>query len=147
MSDAAPAQTYENHARFVPLFHFLVLPVLLLNVIFAALRFLSGPDLGSIFGIALAIALLLLGLYARFFALQVQDRLIRLEMRWRLAEVLSTELNRRFDELTRDQLIALRFAGDHEIADLMLEVLEEDEHDRRVIKKRINDWQPDTWRA
>lgn len=147
MSDAAPAQTFANHARYVPLFHFFVLPVLLLNVLFSVFALLQQHDLGAIVGLLLAAALLLLGFYARFFALVVQDRLIRLEMRWRLAEVLPTDLFRRFDELSRDQLIALRFAGDHEVVDLMLAVLEEDEHDRSRIKQRIKDWQADHWRA
>ena len=76
-----------------------------------------------------------------------QDRVIRLEMRLRLKEVLSGDLRGRILELTPSQLIGLRFASDAELPDLVREVLANGIQDREVIKRKIRDWQADHLRA
>ena len=92
-------------------------------------------------------ALLGLFLYGRLFALPVQDRVIRLEMRLRLQQVLPDDLKSRVHDLSRDQLVALRFAGDAEMPELVRSVLSEAITDREEIKKRIKEWQPDHLRV
>jgi len=94
-------------------------------------------------GIALAIMFLL----ARVFALTVQDRVIRLEMRLRLRELLPPDLQPRIHELTRHQLVALRFASDVELPVLTRRVLDEHLDDRKAIKQLIQSWQADHLRA
>ena len=92
---------------------------------------------------------ILLGLicwYARGFPLVVQNRVIRLEERLRLERLLP-ELRGRTDELTADQLIALRFASDAELPALTRRVLDEHIHDQDVIKKQIQGWRADHLRA
>jgi hypothetical protein len=93
------------------------------------------------------VALLLLALYARTFALTVQDRVIRLEMQLRLQNLLPADLHPRIPEFTTSQLVALRFASDSELPDLARKVLAEKLSERKAIKQLIRDWQPDNLRA
>lgn len=88
-------QSFENHARFVPAFHFFILPVFLLNVFWSIYRLIQSFSVESARSLLLALAFLLLALYARMFALTVQDRLIRLEMRLRMQQLLPQELRPR----------------------------------------------------
>jgi hypothetical protein len=97
--------------------------------------------------VLLAIAFLILILYARMFTLTVQDRVIRLEMRLRLERLLPMDLRSRIPEFTAPQLISLRFAGDEELAVLARQVLDEKLSDRKSIKRRIKNWQADFLRA
>lgn len=95
----------------------------------------------------LALAFFLLAFYARTFALLVQDRLIRLEMRLRMLQFLPQELRPRIPDFTVDQMVALRFASDAELPGLSKKVLDEKFADRAAIKKMIQNWQPDLVRA
>lgn len=140
-------QNFENHARFYPPFHFFVAPVLLLNVIWSIVRVIRGLSFGTIASLLVAVALFLLAYVARTMALTVQDRVIRLEMRLRMEQVLPPELRARIPALTVDQLVALRFAGDAELPALAQKVLDEKLTNRKAIKKMVRDWQPDLLRA
>jgi hypothetical protein len=142
-----PAQTYKNHIRWFPPFHFFVLPVLLLNFLNSARHVWLAPSLSTTFALLVATALLMLALLARVMAVTVQDRVIRLEMRLRLREVLPPDLQGRINDLTRDQLIALRFASDVELAELVRQVLGGDLTKKRDIKLKVKDWQADWLRA
>src|SRR6202051_1086802 len=109
-------QNLRNHARFVPPFHMFVLPVFLLNVGWTIYHLIkTGISFESVLGVLMAFALIVFALYARLFALTVQDRVIRLEMRLRLAELLPVELRARIPEFTVAQLASLRFACDAEL--------------------------------
>jgi hypothetical protein len=140
-------QNFENHAKFVPAFHFFILPVFLLNVIWSIYRLIHSFSVESAISLVLALAFLLLAFYARIFALTVQDRLIRLEMRLRMQQLLPQELRTRIPDFTIDQLVALRFASDAELPGLCRKVLDEKLADRKVIKKMVQNWQPDLLRA
>src|ERR1700733_14257793 len=108
-------QNFQNHARVVPPFHFFVLPVLLINVIYSLVRLKDGFTFYSIWSVVLAIALLMLALLGRIATLSVQDRIIRLEMQVRLEGLPPLELRARIPEFTVEQLVALRFASDEEL--------------------------------
>src|ERR1700693_138276 len=122
MAETAP-QTYANHRRFVPLYHFVSFAILAVNQIWAIVRLVRTPSWESGFGVLLAFALLCVFFYARIFPLRVQDRLIRLEMRLRLQQVLPPDLRPRILDLTAAQLIGLRFASDAEMTDLVRDIL------------------------
>ena len=142
-------QNLKNHARFVPLYHFFVLPVLLINFgiqLYWSIKSAFIPPL-HFFSALVAAALFLGALYGRLFALAVQDRLIRLEERLRYEQVLPEELRWRADELTKEQFISLRFASDDELPALMKKVLDEKVTNRKAIKQAINNWRPDYLRA
>lgn len=140
-------QNFENHSKTVALFHQVALPILLLNLGWSIYRVARHVSAESVITLLLAVALILLALYARMFALTVQDRVIRLEMRLRLQQVLPPELRGRIPEFTVGQLVALRFASDAELPELARKVLDEKLTDRKAIKKLVRDWQPDLLRA
>lgn len=145
MSDAG--QSYSNHSRFFPLFHFVVFPVLAINMFVMLWSLIKAPGLSTMWGFIVALALVLLALACRLMVLTVQDRLIRLEMRLRMRALLPPELHGRMLTLSRDQLIGLRFASDDELPGLVRQVLDGALKTRAEIKKAIKDWQGDYLRA
>jgi hypothetical protein len=143
----AQTQTFQNHVKYVPAFHFFVLPVLMLNVGWAIYRVIHAPSADVVVALIVAIALTLAALYGRMFALAVQDRLIRLEMQLRLQSLLPVNLRPRIPEFTVNQLVALRFASDAELPGLAGKVLAENLQERKAIKRMIQNWQADELRA
>jgi hypothetical protein len=140
-------QTYKNHARFFPPFHFFVLPVLLINALNEIRHVYLDPTRHTGWTLVVALALLTLALSARIMALTVQDRVIRLEMRQRLGACLPADLQARINDLTPRQLVSLRFASDAELADLVRDVLAGKLASGKQIKLRVKNWQADWLRA
>jgi hypothetical protein len=140
-------QSFKSHAKFVPVFHYFVGPVLMINVINSVIRAYHFFNYEHAFGVLLALALFTLAFLARIFALKVQDRVIRLEMRLRLRELLPADLQSRILEFRTGQLVAMRFASDAELPTLARKVLDENLTDQRSIKSQIQNWQPDHLRA
>ena len=140
-------QTYENHGRIVPLYHRVAFPILALNVIYTVYRAVRTLSLDTVMGALVAVALLILFFYARIFVLTVQDRVIRLEMTLRMERLLPADLRQRIHEFTPGQLVALRFGGDEELAELARKVLSENLQDKKVIKRMIRNWRADYLRA
>jgi hypothetical protein len=103
-------QTYANHARLDPPFHFFVAPVLLINVIVRGIVAFHRKTWLTHWDILVALALLFLAMLMRMYSLKVQDRVIRMEERIRIAAVASPATLARMDEFTIKQLVALRFA-------------------------------------
>ncbi len=144
---AQTPQTYKNHARFFPLFHFFVAPVLLINFVNAGRHLYLQPSLGTAWAVIVAAALVGLALAARLMALKVQDRVIRLEMQLRMRQVLPADLCAHADALTPPQLVALRFASDAELADLVRDVLAGKLATQKAIKQSVRNWTADYLRA
>ena len=147
------AQTYSNHTRLDPLFHFFLLPVFALGMVLSLIHFFAHITEGSVFDhvhafllILLAAALLTAVLKIRLYALKVQDRVIRLEERLRLTQLLPEPQRPRIPELTEQQLIALRFASDAELPKLAERAMNE-KLSGKDIKKAIQNWRPDYWRV
>ena len=144
----AQPQSFKNHTRFDPLFHFILLPLLLLNLIVAIYstihRWPSFPHM-HLWWIFMSLVLLgMLGL-SRGYALKNQDRLIRLEEQLRLADLLDEEQLALIDTLTVDQYVGLRFAADTEVAALAQRAVAENLN-RKQIKQAITTWRPDNQR-
>lgn len=142
-----PVQNYKNHAKFVPVYHFVAFPLIVLNLGWAVYRLVQLRTADSLVNALTALALVIVFFMARVFALKVQDRVIRLEMRLRLREVLPPGLLPRVTDFTPDQLVAMRFASDAELPDLATAVLRDHIHDKKVIKQMIRDWQADHLRT
>jgi Family of unknown function (DUF6526) len=141
-------QSYANHTKFFPLFHFFVLPILLGNVgVRIYWWFKVGLAPLQIFPVLVSVAILLGLISARIMALRVQDRVIRLEERLRLQRLLPTDLQARIVEFTPAQLVALRFACDVELPALARQVLDDKITDRKTIKQAIKNWRADYLRA
>jgi hypothetical protein len=140
-------QTYANHARVHPPFHFFLAPgsiVLLILTIINVIRHYQRLDawILLLMGLLFFLAVFLL----RLNPLRAQDRLIRLEERLRLEALLSAELSPRIGELTESQLIALRFASDAELQGLVAKVLAAGMQSKDI-KKAIVTWRADTFRV
>lgn len=152
MAETKP-QTFANHTRFDPAFHFFVIPVLVLALILTLVHFFAHITEGGFHDhfhafllILLASAFLVLAFKVRLYALKVQDRVIRLEEQLRLMRLLPEPLRARIPELTEGQLCALRFASDAELPILAERALNE-KLSRADIKKSIQNWRPDYWRV
>ena len=93
--------------------------------------------------LCLTVAVMFLVVISRVYIVRLQDRIIRLEMRVRLAR-LGHEAQ--YDRLSTRQLVALRFASDAELPTLMQRALSENLTGRQI-KEAIRDWQPDLYRT
>ncbi len=145
MADGAP-QTFSNHTRRDPLFHFFILPVFAITLIVTIVHLVRRPGLHSAWLVVVMIAAIAVIFKLRLYALKVQDRVIRLEERLRLASLLDAALRPRIAEFTESQLIALRFASDAELPALAARALNE-KLSAPDIKKSIQQWRPDYWRV
>jgi hypothetical protein len=139
-------QNFGNHVHQVPVFAVANL-VLMVNLVGRLVDLRHGITFGSVMDVLVGAALIALFVVSRNSAKTVQDRLIRLEMRLRLARVLPADLCPRIPEFTVGQLVALRFACDAELPALARKVLDEKLSDRKAIKQLVKDWQADYLRA
>ena len=142
-------QSYAHHTRWDPPFHFFVLPVFALAAIVAivhAVMHFNHHPLHGVMLVLFALAALVAIFKIRLNALKVQDRVIRLEERLRLAIILPEPLRSGIPELTESQLIGLRFASDGELPALVQRALTE-KLSCDDIKKSIKTWRPDTFRV
>src|ERR1700675_2594113 len=144
MAEKKP-QTFANHSRFDPPYHFFVVPVFFLLAIAGTVHFIRRPGWHTALMFVVAVALATAVSKIRTYGLRLQDRVIRLEETIRLNALLSEQLRSRIPELTEAQLIGLRFASDAEVAALTARALSE-KLSRADIKKAIQTWRPDYWR-
>ena len=143
-------QVYANHRRWDPWYHFFVFPVVsiaLLVALWTFVRSLSGGvSIWALWSVVVSATTVVIVLKVRTYPLKVQDRIIRLEERLRLATLLDGPLKARIGELDERQLIGLRFAADAEVPALVKTALDE-KLSGEEIKKRIQGWRPDTFRV
>jgi len=141
-------QSYANHARYYPLFHFVVVPLLALNVIVTVVYAFRHPGAKwNWWQVVVAVAIGLLAWTTRTMVLTVQNRLIRLEETLRLQRLLPDDLRGRIGELRTSHLIALRFCSDAELPEMCRAVLSGELGEADAIKRRVKSWRPDWLRA
>ena len=144
-------QNFANHTRLVPAYHYVAAPIFLMNFIWAVRGLFNGDTLAgtieAILQLLVAAALIILFLFARLFALKAQDRVIRLEMRLRMRELLPADLQGSINDFTPTQMVGLRFAGDAELPKLARKVLDESISATTPIKEMVLDWQGDYHRV
>lgn len=140
-------QNYANHAKYVPAFHFVAIPIFIANFVYTSIQLKNGLDTPHIMAALTALALVIIAFLARIFALKVQDRVIRLEERLRLREVLPAEMHGKIHQLSAKQLVGLRFASDAELPSLVSQILKDNIVNAGAIKKMVKDWRPDEHRA
>jgi hypothetical protein len=142
-------QTYKNHTRWDPAWHFFIAPMLLINIMFAVYTLIHHwPNHPHIFGwwIVMSIVLFMAVGKARGHSLKAQDRIIRLEERLRMATLLPADELARTHTLTESQIIGLRFASDAELPALVKRTLNEN-LTQKQIKEAIVNWRPDYFRV
>lgn len=140
-------QTFANHRRYFPMWHFFAFPILLANVFVLAVYFARDPSLASGWNVVVAIALLVAVFASRVMPLRAQDRIICLEERTRLERLVPADLRARIPELRRQQLIALRFAPDAEIPELTRRVVDGELQTPSDTKRAISNWRADHLRV
>jgi hypothetical protein len=143
---AQAEQNFKNHVRFDPMFHGFLAPVALILLGASVYALVRQPDWWGavrLLGVLWAIVLMF---KTRLYALKVQDRVIRLEERLRLAQLLPESTRSRIAGLSERQLIALRFASDGEVAGLVQQTLD-GKWDQKQIKQAIKNWRADTFRV
>jgi hypothetical protein len=145
MAERTP-QTLANHVRRDPPFHYFLLPVLAISWIVSVVVLVRRPCYLHFWIVVFVTAVIVIAFKARLYALKVQDRVIRLEERLRLATLLPDSLRPQIARLTEGQLIALRFASDEEAPSLVERTLSAN-LSPADIKKAIKNWLPDYWRV
>jgi hypothetical protein len=136
-------QSFENHAKIVPLYHRWMTGLLVLPTLYFGYRAALDFSVDRLALFLFAVGVALAALYARIFPLRVQDRVIRLEERLRLERLLPADLKARIPDLTTHQLVGLRFASDEELPELVRRVLDEGLTDRNDVKRAIKSWRAD----
>jgi Family of unknown function (DUF6526) len=144
MSDSR-MQSFKNHGRLDPPYHFVLTTVLVVNLVMAITFLVHHLSMYSEWVVILSIAVFIPAAKLRSYPLKVQDRIIRLEEHLRLQSLAPDQWHAQIYRLTEDQLIGLRFAADDEVVELAKQALEHN-LSRKQIKERIKDWRPDDWR-
>jgi len=140
-------QNFKNHRRFFPIYHFVLLPISVLAFVWS----LSNLIMNSVnwtheLPLCLVTFSLVLGLFiSRFYALKNQDRIIRIEMRFRYFELTGKSFSEKEQALSLTQIIALRFAGNDELVSLV-ETSITNKLPGEEIKKAIKNWKADVRR-
>jgi hypothetical protein len=142
----AETQNFKNHGKFDPAFHFLAAPVGMALLILTIVNVVRNPSWRAGIYVVAVFWVIVIMFKTRLYALKVQDRVIRLEERLRLAALLPATLQPRISELTIDQLIGLRFASDAELPGLVEKTLGGN-WTRKQVKEAIQDWRADNWRV
>lgn len=140
-------QTYTNHTRWHPLFHFFLVPVMVINLIWSIVLCYQTPGWTQCWWTVVSIALIVMMFLVRTNSLKVQDRLIRLEEQLRYQRLLTADLAQRASGLSPRQIIALRFAADDELELLVNDVLAGKLNKPADIKRAIKNWRADQFRV
>lgn len=144
---ASRTQSFENHTAWQPMFHYVASPLTGLYMLYAISLALRDPSAANSIHALWAVGVAFGVFAARIMVLTVQNRVVRLEMRLRLRELLSGELLERSKALNVRQLIALRFASDAELPALVERTLKGEFASAKDIKRAITNWQADWLRA
>ena len=140
-------QTFANHRRYMPLHHFVVQPILIINFAVRLTQLGDNRTLANLWEVVLAAALMVFAFSARIMSLTTQNRSIRLEERLRLMSLLPPEEHGWIGELSTRQLVGLRFAPDSEVVDLARRCRAGELDSANAVKKNIREWRPDYLRV
>ena len=139
-------QNFKNHAKVVPAYHYWMTPMLVLPSLYLGYRVVVDFSFADLVTFIFSVGVVFAAFFARWFALGVQDRVIRLEERMRMEKLLPEDLKHRIPEVTTEQMIALRFASDEELTGLVFTALSEGISDRKTLKQAIKNWRADNQR-
>jgi len=136
-------QNFKNHAKMVPAYHYWMTPMLVLPSLYLGYRVVVDFSFADLVTFIFSVGVVFAAFFARWFALGVQDRVIRLEEQLRMEKLLPEELKQRIPEVTTEQMIALRFASDEELPGLVFKALTEGISNRKTLKQAIKNWRAD----
>ena len=138
-------QDYSNHIRFYAPHHFIYLPLLIILLGTGLWMSFTSTDQQIIWILFSAVIFLLTYLAVmvrQHYALTLQDRMLRLEFKQRYFELFGKRSDDVENQLSFEQIAALRFAHDGEFREL-LEMALADNTSPKEIKKAIKNWKPD----
>jgi len=139
-------QNFKNHAKMVPAYHYWMTSMLVLPSLYLGYGVVTDFSFADLVTFIFSVGVVFAAFFARWFALGVQDRVIRLEERMRMEKLLPEDLKHRIPEVTTEQMIALRFASDEELTGLVFTALSEGISDRKTLKQAIKNWRADNQR-
>ncbi|MFY0481374.1 DUF6526 family protein [Flavobacterium sp. PLA-1-15] len=141
-------QSYTNHIQFYPAHHFVFYPLaILLLILSISMVFIQEDKL--LWGFIAAIIVLIIWvsyMLRQHYSLILQNRIIRLEVRYRYFVLTNERLELIEHHLRDSQIFALRFASDEELPQLVHRAIKEGLSSRRI-KKSIVNWIPDNNRV
>ena len=142
-------QNYKNHIRFYPPHHFVFYPVIMALLAFAIYNSIND-SLNQKLWIFISILVFVIGWLAfmlrQHYALVLQNRIVRGELRYRYFVITGTRFEPMENVLTESQIFALRFAPDDEFPKLVQRAIAE-KMSGDDIKKSIVNWFPDHQRV
>lgn len=142
-------QQYSNHIRFYYPHHFIFYPIVSLLTMASIYKMITIPEERLFFG-SMAILLFFIAwlsfMMRQHYALNNQNRIVRLEMRLRYYQLTGVRLEEYESKLSFGQIAALRFASDAEMPALLLRAVTE-QLSSDAIKRAIVNWQPDEMRV
>lgn len=143
----AETQNYQNHVRFFPLVHFVLFPILFFNLIWQSVKLYLEPSWDRAEMLLLAFVFIGMNVAARLQALRAQDRVIRLEESMRYQKLLSPDLAFQAEQIPTGSKIALRFASDEELPEMVQKVINGEFKSSKEIKLAIKNWRGDYLRV
>jgi len=142
-------QNYQNHIRYYPPHHFVFYPVLLVGLICSIFFAIKHPE-ATLEWAFISILLVIIGwlsfMLRQHYALTTQDRIVRLEVRFRYFTITGQRFELLEKNLSLGQILSLRFASDGELPDLVKRAIAEN-LSPNDIKQAIQDWQGDYMRV
>jgi hypothetical protein len=136
-------QNFENHVRWYPLVHFILVPLLAFNVIWQSVRLYQERNWDRVELLLMAFTFIIFAVAARLQALKAQDRVIRLEETLRYAKLLPPDQAAKASDLAIGNVIALRFASDEELSEIVGRALNNEFPNPKELKRAIKNWRGD----
>jgi hypothetical protein len=139
-------QEYSNHRHWVPLYHLLTFAAMGTLLLGSILFLFINKDKSFMLPFLLILMILTLisvSFHCRSFALKAQDRAIRAEENLRYFILTGKRLNQ---DLSLNQIIALRFSSDEEFISLTKRTVEQNLKPDEI-KRLIKNWRADYYRA
>ncbi|NNE68227.1 MAG: hypothetical protein HKN33_16810 [Pyrinomonadaceae bacterium] len=140
-------QDYSTHTRWHPIYHFVLAPLMLIHLIYTIVRLVQDPGWDRAEFVLLAVALVIITFLVRINPLKAQDRLIRLEEQLRISKILPPDIAEKGMSLKASQYIALRFAPDEELEELITKIDSGELKEAKEIKLAIKSWRGDYFRV
>lgn len=139
------SQSAAQHAHH-PVPTYVATALWLMAMVMLGGSMLLGWQIRDLAIVMLGLTLLPLIGIGRWYTVSLQDRIIQLEMQVRCARVLPAGQDELLTQLSPKQIVALRFASDDELGDLLQRAVRE-QMPPSAIKQAVKQWRPDFLRT
>ena len=142
-------QNYSNHKRYYIPHHFIFLPILAGLQTLGVWKYFNDKEntlIWLLFSVIIFLIIYLTVMVRQHYALENQNRIIRLEFQQRYFEIFGERSDKVIEQLKFSQIAALRFAYDEEFKTLLAQALNKNISGDEI-KKSIKNWRPDYHRV